>query len=711
MAEQYVQIPPDSTGKRIRHDPYHSIDYNARIGNHIWQTEKIYQITGSITADVFLFQGEDADAGTISVRFTDRNLNGGLQLTAGDKINYLGAEVATVVSEELVFVPYINIAGGKRPENTVDVDKTGSMNMRFAEGLPQVDAFGRLRTSAGTSLGEYIFSYDILPFDFSTKIVGNASAVHEPNLRALKLVCPSGAPAAGSVDAAGNTDLVSHTTNTYHHYFPGFSQTAMMTVALGDTGKDGVKRDWGYFDVDNGYLFRCDNTTDGLKCVIKSSASGQLKETIISKTKTEIFVDGVLQSTVSQGFNGDPVDGTGNSQMNLSLTDDNIYWLDVQWLGAGRVRFGTYYEGERIIIHQYYHNNNAGQPTSQTGSLPICYSQINTASQVSESIMLAWCASAQTEHDVTINQLGRNRLETITKTFNTTAVENGQPYEFIGVLSPAKQITENGNANRTLYLPNYMEAMAYHADGSEAFVEVEVYVNPIIGGGNKSFPINNDEINDASLPWLQRIEPGATVESYKPANFVLADRPLYWGGGLHVLATYMKGYNRSDLTDAFANFQDGAFKNFSENGGHVHTYVGSITPSPDGTTPTVVTVDTAIHPMLALREGYPQKINGIVGTVGTDIANGLNYSAGRDNQYYIRVISTTQFELYEDIEFTTPVITQGLTYTSGGKLHGDYGDQINFAIVCKPLAPTIAKQATSGDVTVHFNLGWSEVNQ
>lgn len=687
----YVQVPPDSTGKKIRHEPFHRVGYSSRVGNHIWQLEQEYTILRSAAplfsgAAVTIFTGPNSDTGYVGMKFPSSGDFANFSLQSGDLIQYEGVTVATVTSDELIHIPYTQISGGSSPQNVANVDQTGSLNVRFSEGLPQLDAFGRLRVASGTTLGDYVFAYNVLPRDFSTKRVGNGRVEHDNDLRAVKVICPAGVPGTGTPDSALGYDLVAHTTNTYHHYFPGYSQEAIMTVALSDEGKDGCTRNWGYFDSNNGYMFRSDDSTSGLKLVIRSSATGTMTEIVITQ----------------DDFNKDKVDGTGQSQMNLRLTDDNIYWLDVQWLGGGRVRFGTYHRGERIVIHEYYHEgaNNSGKPHSQSGSLPICISQKNVGTHLTDCVIAAWCAAVHTEHDVVLAETGTNKLETITKTFDPTSLENGAEYELLGVLTPVKTIVST-NVNRGLYLPNYLEAMAYHVDGTEALIELEVYVDAVVGGGNKSFSINQDEITDAATAWLVPVNATAdnSVEVFKSENYTLADRPKLWGGGSHAHAQYMRGYSRNSTAEVYVDYQYGAFKNYAENGGTQDHDLVSITP---GTTTTY-----AMSSILRHREGYPVRIYDVTGTA----ASVLNYTENGGQGFYLRITSVNTAELYTDIEFNTPVNTNGLTVTSAGRMRADYGQQMYFVIVAKPLAPTIAKASTAGDITVHFNIGWAEVNQ
>lgn len=706
---KYTRIPPESTGDRVRMVHTAELRYDGKDTSHSWVIGDHYYLTGASNSNndfsihVHGVEEETSTTGVLSVHYQKLARHNGYTPEDDQSIrkdSNSGDIVATIngLPEDL-YIPGYNIVGYDNPEYGMNVDATGSASIRFDEGRPQLDGFGRLRVSSGTTLGDYVFAYDALPNDFSTKLVGNATVGHDEDRHCLVLTCPSGAPGATFEDTT-NVDTVAHTTNTYHHYFPGFSHTAIMTVALANTSVTGCTRNWGYFDSKNGYMFRNDDDSGKLKLVVRSNASGSVVETVIEATD----------------FNGDKVDGTGESQMNLRLQDDNIYWIDVQWLGAGRVRFGTYHRGQRVVIHEHYHEGdtlNAGKPSAQTGSLPICYAMTNTVNQTSDVKILAWCAAVHTEHEVDINTIGRPRLDTITKTFNPTSLENGQNYELIGSFSPVKTIKagSGGSANRSLYLPNYLEAFAYHADGTEAWVEVEVYLDPIIGGGKSSFPINSDEVNESPAygPWLVPVDTLVqnAVEVYKPADFTLADRPKFWGGGVHLSATYMKGQRRVDLNGTYNNTQTGSFRNYAENGGTQDHPVGAWTVSPDGSTATSYTAGGS---QLRHREGYPVAFYGVAGTASSV----LNFDENGGTRFYIKVTGINTAELYEDDEFTVPVITNGLTVTANGRMRAYYGDQMYFVAVAKPLAPSIAKYNASpsaGDITVHFNLGWSEIIQ
>lgn len=426
----FLQVPPDSTGKRVRMTSIAEVFYNTKNISHSWRVGDMYSVTYSDnTVGTMHVHGAyeiSNTSGVLEVHYSKKAKYENLSPKVASNITYAGSTVAVVESSRDVFVNSNHIIGYDNPEYGVDVDATGSMNIRFGEGRPQLDAFGKLRTSGATILGDYVFSENTLPQYFTSTFWGRqygTTIKHDSVRHTLDLQTPdttTGGVATADPDTGNmgedNAYSATHTTDTYHHYFPGFSHMAIMTVALGNSGVAGLAQRWGYFDNDNGYYFQVmDN--GGLEFVIRSSASGELTETRISTsaTKTYRYSSGWIETSSStEGWNGDLVDGLGDSGKNLDLTEDNIYWFDVQWLGAGRVRFGTYHQGQRVVIHEYNHENNNGLPHSQTGSLPLRFEQFNIANKTVTSgpnIMRAWCASVVTEAAVDLSKQGFGQVK------------------------------------------------------------------------------------------------------------------------------------------------------------------------------------------------------------------------------------------------------------------------------------------------------------
>jgi hypothetical protein len=532
----------------------------------------------------------------------------------------------------------MHLADESNPNYLAAVDESGALYTRFAEGKPQLDSFGKLRVSGATVLGDYTFKEGLLPGLFAGRKVGGGTITHNDTVHAAVLALTT---------ASG--DITAFTSNVYHHYFPGISQLAVMTVACGDAGKAGLTRRWGYFDSNNGFMFA---QVDGvLRVQVRSDRSGSVT-----------LIHDVPQSS----WNVDKVDGTGPSGMTLSMTDDNIYWIDIQWLGAGRIRFGTYFQGQRVVCHEYYHEGNGGLPHATSGSLPICFAQVNTASTASSSEMRAWCCSVLAEAGLDITTFGNNKLATFEKTVDVASwVSGGSGYVYIGSLSPQVQI--GNHTNRSVYFPTHLEVLAWDESGNDARAEVEVYIDPAL----------------SNPTW-------ASVEALDPGNTVQQDTTgTYYGGGIHAIAAYMKGdYTRSLVAD-YKSMTGGSFKNYAENGGTVSGTISAITKA----SPAVVTFS---QPQTPIREsGYPVTIAGVSGM--TEI-NGQTV--------YAKVVALNQVALYTDSALTTPYnSTAHGTYTSGGTATGSYGDRLVFSVVAKPIAKV------TGTLNLRLVLSWKEINQ
>jgi hypothetical protein len=77
-------------------------------------------------------------------------------------------------------------------------------------------------------------------------------------------------------------------------------------------------------------------------------------------------------------WNGDKLDGTGDSGYTLDLTKAQIFWEDFEWLGVGSVRCGFVINGETIICHTFQNANNLTSVYMTTAILPVRYEITNT---------------------------------------------------------------------------------------------------------------------------------------------------------------------------------------------------------------------------------------------------------------------------------------------------------------------------------------------
>lgn len=299
------------------------------------------------------------------------------------------------------------------------VDEYGAAYVRGAEGSTLFDSFGKTKVSEEKILGAYVNEYDEMPDKYSVLQSGISQLVYSPSEKAVRL----------QVDTGG-TDAISRTTHKYHKYTPGTSQYILMTVVNGDTGKTGVTRRWGYYDDNNGVFFELADTT--LNLVIRSDVSGSVVETRVPQSQ----------------FNGDTIDGNGVSKMLLDPSKSNIYWIDLQWLGVGRVRFGVISpEGNRVMIHTFENANSTSTIYMGTGSLPLRNEIFNTevTSSVSELKVLnsiVFTESSNVQYDGSCSSIMNGA---------TTPVPITDAWTHIMTLKPNLQY--KGKPNRTAFVP------------------------------------------------------------------------------------------------------------------------------------------------------------------------------------------------------------------------------------------------------------------
>lgn len=668
----YLQVPPDSTGKRVKMTHTAQIFYNTLVGAHVWSIGARYYTNFSDAQEYYIHvhgvQELSSTTGILEVHYEKSARYENLTPVTGNAIYSQSGntdQVATVTSYREVYINSNHIMGYDNPEYGLDVDITGSANIRFSEGLPQLDAWGKLRTNGATHIGDYVFGQEeVLTDNFSPASLQGGSVTYnnDRNSVLIKLPGPS------DPDYVANAAFASCSSNLYHHYVAGSSHLYMGTARLNNPTATGAVRNWGLFDANNGFMFRIG--ADGLfYFVIRSSVSGSKVETVIPRSS----------------WNGDKVDGTGDSQTILDLSKDNIYWIDIQWHGAGRVRFGTYIDGERVVMHSYYHGNAYTEAMSQTTSLPVCFSAAAVTGPSEELFIETWSASVWTESNIDLTQKGSPA--TYSSAHATITADGADPWQYLFSISP-KVTLPNGEVNHTLYMPTSVSAYAYDesaTNGVDAIIDMKMEINSVHSGHSfTALPATTVEISTAGTSY----EFGRTL-----------------------LGEMFRGRYQSETTDTFNNWQYGSVKNFSDDGGTIINNIASITTGNAGAPP-VVTV--AAGERVELREfgnngqgtpAFPKNIseyNGRYEFYDMPSVPELN------GQYvYIKPIAYNQFEIYTDSALTTGFTVTSTHSTNEGYIKGFRGSRIIWSVFAK----TRTAVHTTGPVKLMVTINWKEIVQ
>lgn len=231
---------------------------------------------------------------------------------------------------------------------------------------PTRDAFGRSRVSNPTGLFDSHLRYDDEPLLWEEVTAGGGASTH------------IAARAEVRMRVLANGDSVVRQTRAYFRYQPGKSQLIHLTGILGPS-RAGIRQRVGYFDAWNGVFF--EQTADGLFVVKRDALTGTTADHRVTQAD----------------WNLDALDGTGASGVTLIPERTQIFTVDLQWLGVGRVRMGVVVAGVLVYCHEFLHANVADTPYMTTANLPLRYEIAGVSTAAVQTDMYQVCCSVSSE--------------------------------------------------------------------------------------------------------------------------------------------------------------------------------------------------------------------------------------------------------------------------------------------------------------------------
>lgn len=207
-----------------------------------------------------------------------------------------------------------------------------------------LDAFGRARFSQPYTLFDSQNRYAI-DAQFDTALTGTGATNLLVNESSVEL----------NVTNAGVGSVVRQTLRSFS-YQPGKGLLVMATFVMDDSTNAELTQRVGYFNADNGVFAQKVGST--ISFVLRSNVTGTPSDA----------------RTVNQAdWNGDRLDGTGDSGFTLDISKAQILWMDFEWLGVGSVRCGFVIDGKLIICHTFKNANQIDSVYMTTAILPLRY--------------------------------------------------------------------------------------------------------------------------------------------------------------------------------------------------------------------------------------------------------------------------------------------------------------------------------------------------
>jgi len=239
---------------------------------------------------------------------------------------------------------------------------------------PNIDAFGRLRTSTPFTLFDSSHRFDDNGLWSTNAVTGGAATFNA---------------AQGLVDldvtAASGSEVIRETTKVFS-YQPGKSLLVLSTFVM-SPAKANLRQRIGYYGTNNGYYLELDNST-------------------VSFVERSFVTGAVVNTPVAQAsWNIDPMDGSGPSGITLDLTKAQILFMDLEWLGVGTVRIGFVINGNFYVCHKFHHANIIATTYITTASLPLRYEITNTGATSGASTLKQICSTVLSEGGYQLNGL------------------------------------------------------------------------------------------------------------------------------------------------------------------------------------------------------------------------------------------------------------------------------------------------------------------
>ena len=264
-----------------------------------------------------------------------------------------------------------------------------------------------------------------------------------------------------NIYVSGNGTFTSQS-RRYCNYQPGKSLLFMASGVLnaGYTGLpngNGVKSRIGYFDDNNGTYFEYDNGLGYATIYLKNN--------------------GTLSTSVPQSdWNIDRMQGYGSSGLNLDWSKAQLFVIDLEWLGVGRVRYGFYANGKINYCHQLTNINALTSPYMQTANLPIRY-QIQGTTSVQGSLTQI-CSTVISEggynpigRPFSVPLTGKTIPASETPIFSLRADTSSSNYKHQNIIPNELQFLTTGTNDNLVYRIYYYPAPA--SPGITGWVNVD----------------------------------------------------------------------------------------------------------------------------------------------------------------------------------------------------------------------------------------------
>lgn len=249
-----------------------------------------------------------------------------------------------------------------------------------------VDAFGRLAVSNPQTIFDLKHIDSKSPELVDEILDGGATSTLNINTASIDMACASA------------SDRVVRQTRRYFGYQPGKGSEVIMTAVPIDSANSNVTWRAGQFDdvndKDGGSFPNQQLNGNGFFFQYSGGAWSVVKRSFVTGAQVDTVV-------AQASWNIDPLDGSGKSGLTIDPTLANIFFIDYEWLGVGKIRFGVYVGGDKIFCHEIENANIIDNVYMSRASLPIRYEITQDAGDAVTSKMICSTVISNGGHNPT----------------------------------------------------------------------------------------------------------------------------------------------------------------------------------------------------------------------------------------------------------------------------------------------------------------------
>jgi hypothetical protein len=246
------------------------------------------------------------------------------------------------------------------------------------------DAFGKLRTTTPYTLIDNKFPSGATgTTQYLSNIMGDCNDASGSTVTAVYGSSQCVMTITNSVSSSSYTSQ----SRKYATYQPGKSLLFLSSGIIKDTTfttSANYTARIGYFDNNNGLFFEQNGSTvvgEKIAVVLRNTPSGGSTSNATTNQKD---------------WNIDKFDGTGISGVTLNFEKNQLFVIDLEWLSAGRIRFGFYLFGRIFYCHQITNFNTLTAPYMISPNLPIRY-QLTVNDAGKQARLTQICSSLMSE--------------------------------------------------------------------------------------------------------------------------------------------------------------------------------------------------------------------------------------------------------------------------------------------------------------------------